>query len=142
MKLTYQKIHPDAQAPKFSHHADACFDLCATERAVIPPGGSATFGTGLKFQVPPGFELKVFSRSGHGFNYGVALANSVGVIDSGYTGELRVCLRNDSNVPVQMFKGDRIAQAQLKALLTYDLEEGVVEQTSERGAAGLGSTGR
>lgn len=100
------------------------------------------FETGLFFEVPQGKVLLVFSRSGHGFNHDIRLANCVGIIDSDYRGELKVKLTNDSTQAFfNVKRGDRIAQAMLVDSNQVQFE--IVEELSEteRGTGGLGSTG-
>jgi dUTP pyrophosphatase len=103
-------------------------------------------GTGLAFEVPEGWALMIYSRSGHGFKSNTRLANCVGVIDSGYTGEVMVKLTmddqyKDPEIDLFIRPGDRIAQAMLVQVPRVTFE--VVEQLSisERGDAGFGSTG-
>lgn len=156
MNLKICKLHPNAVVPTYAHGNDACFDLYATEvmgaytlGANLEHGHPVDCGTGLAFDVPPGWAMLVFSRSGHGFKSGIRLANCVGVIDSGYTGEVRVKLTkdydwkddSDTTVPPMVRPGDRIAQAMLVQVPRVRFE--VVEQLSltERGAGGFGSTG-
>ncbi len=100
-----------------------------------------TFRTGLAFEVPHGHVLKVFSRSGHGFKYGVRLANGTGIIDSDYRGELMVCLKNDGPEPMVVHHGDRITQAMLVPIPQVELIEVQELSDTERGAGGFGSTG-
>jgi dUTP pyrophosphatase len=154
MKLKICKLHPDATVPTYAHGPDACFDLYACEvmgayklGANLDHGHPVDCGTGLAFDVPEGWAMLVFSRSGHGFKHGIRLANCVGVIDSGYTGEVRVKLVkdydwNDENEPGFLIKpGDRIAQAMLVQVPRVEFE--VVEQLTltERGEGGFGSSG-
>ncbi len=156
MNLKICKLHPNATAPTYAHGTDACFDLYALEvmgaytlGANVESGHPVECGTGLAFDVPPGWAMLVFSRSGHGFKNGIRLANCVGVIDSGYTGEVRVKLTkdhdwkddNDAALPHMVRPGDRIAQAMLVQVPRVVFE--VVEQLSltERGAGGFGSSG-
>ena len=85
--------------------------------------------------------MLVFSRSGHGFKYGLRLANCVGVIDADFRGEVMVKLRNDSPVVFGFEQGDRVAQALVLPVPRVAFD--VVEQLSlsERGAGGFGSSG-
>ena len=141
MKLGYRLIHPLATAPKFANPGGACFDVASAEALYLVPGCVHKVHTGLKFDIPEGYELRMYSRSGHGMK-GISLANSVGVIDSGYTGELIVLLRNESREAFHVRVGDRIAQAQLKRLEQYDLVQiEAITKTTERGDGGFGSTG-
>lgn len=154
MKIKIKKTHPDAQLPHFASAGAACFDLYADSSEGLSEDGNwihteigrdstCVFGTGLAFEIPPGFALMVYSRSGHGFKSDVSLSNAVGVIDSDYRGEVKVKLRNDGTRPFVVCRGDRIAQAMMVMLPSVSGFE-VVEDLSrtERGAGGLGSTGK
>lgn len=153
MNLKICALHPNAVVPTYAHGNDACFDLYAatvdgktTIGNVLCHGSPVVCGTGLAFEVPEGWALMVYSRSGHGFKTNARLANCVGVVDCGYTGEVMVKLTMDDQFledELQMLiqPGDRIAQAMLVQVPRVSFE--VVEQLSltERGAGGFGSTG-
>lgn len=147
VKLRVKRITPHNKAPLpvRATPGAACFDLHALEGGMLGYHGSfipsaRTFRTGLAFEVPAGYALMIYSRSGHGFKNDVRLSNCVGVIDSDYRGEVMVRLRSDSE-PMQVKAGDRIAQAMLIKLPKVEIE--VVDElsTTERGAGGFGSTG-
>lgn len=141
---------PAVELPSYANPGDACFDLRAIVLSVskipqygfISPGGFRTLRTGLIPEIPPGFCLQIFSRSGHGFKHGVRLRNGTGIIDSGYRGELMVSLANDGDDSFKYEHGDRIAQAWLIPVPVVQFE--LVDELSEtiRGAGGLGSTGK
>lgn len=105
MTVKIKKLHPSAKKPTYATPGSACFDLYAATVAGMETIGShvyadspLTCGTGLAFEVPDGHVMLVFSRSGHGFNHDVRLANCTGVIDSDYRGELLAklsCARHD-----------------------------------------------
>lgn len=147
MELKVKRLHPDAILPKYATDGAACFDLHALadgdEKASdLPAFAAGTVRTGLSFEVPPGYALMIYSRSGHGFKNSVRLANAVGVLDSDYRGECMVRLSNDGGQPFRIAHGDRIAQAMLVQVPQVSLVE--VEELSEtaRGDGGFGSTGR
>lgn len=154
MKLKIKKLHPAAIIPKFATEGAACFDLHALAVDGDFHIGSNVWATdpvlcetGLAFEVPPGHAMLIFSRSGHGFNDDVRLANCVGVIDSDYRGEVKVKLTCDRDVeyttsPFHIKPGDRIAQAMIIELPHIQIEE--VEELSDtaRGTGGFGSTGQ
>jgi dUTP pyrophosphatase len=145
--LKFLRVHPDAVVPKYASMGAACFDLSAvdTANAKNHPADrhhAGIFRTGLKVEVPPGWVLKIYSRSGHGFKDAMRLSNCVGVIDSDYRGEIMVALRVDGeNSKIKIGDGDRIAQAMLEPAPQCELIE--VEELSEtaRGEGGFGSTG-
>ncbi len=145
MKVRFKKLSPQAIVPTYAHNGDACFDIYALgdmEKPVdIRPGGAAAIPTGISFEVPMGYVMLVFSRSGHGFKHGVRLGNAVGVIDAGYRGELKVSLHNDGRARFKLADGDLIAQAMIIPRPAIELEEAGELSDSSRGAGGLGSTG-
>lgn len=139
--LKIKRISDKAELPTYATPGSACFDIRCVSSAVIAPGHSKAFGTGLAFEVPEGYVMKVFSRSGHGFKNGLRLANGTGIIDSDYRGELQVKLHNDSQISQEIKAGERICQAELVKVERVEFEE--VDQLSEteRGEGGFGSTG-
>lgn len=159
MNLKIRLKHKGVPLPTYATSGAGCFDIRADScddldekvwyeadgekwQVTIDKNESVIFGTGLFFEVPQGKVLLVFSRSGHGFNYNIRLANCVGIIDSDYRGELKVKLTNDDpDSYFEVNKGDRIAQAMLVDSNQVQFE--IVEELSEtdRGTGGLGSTG-
>lgn len=147
MKLNIKKIHEDAIVPTYATPGSACFDLYAVDvedNTRLINGKPQTFRTGLSFEIPAGYVILVFSRSGHGFNYSTRLSNCVGVIDSDYRGEVMVRLIRDTDSltsPNFFNTGDRVAQAMLvpvEQVVFFETEE--LTET-ERGTDGFGSTG-
>lgn len=146
MKVAFKKLSPQATTPTYAHNGDACFDLYAmvdpaNPVIVAPSGGHATVRTGLSFEVPFGYVMLVFSRSGHGFKSGVRLSNAVGVIDAGYRGEVQVSLHNDRQSTFEVANGDRIAQAMIIPRPIVELVESSDLSDTSRGSGGFGSTG-
>lgn len=143
MRVKIHRLAVEAKTPIYATDGAACFDLHAVTDILltVPAGGSCDIATGLAFEIPPGYCMRIYSRSGHGFRHGVRLANCVGIIDSDYRGEVRVKLANDSTRSMHIFPGDRVAQAEIAPVLRVAFDE--VETLSEttRGDAGFGSTG-
>lgn len=144
--LGVKKLHDDVAIPAYAHSGDCCFDIRAYgEPEYQHASGAAVVKTGLALDIPAGFAMIVYSRSGHGFNYDVRLANGTGIIDSGYKGELMVKLTADSGKGQEYLDtikhGDRIAQAMLIPVPHVSLVEVGELSGSDRGAAGFGSTG-
>lgn len=145
--LKVKRVHPDATMPRYQTAGAACFDLHAViddgaSKVYVPNDGAVDFRIGLAFEVPDGFVMLVYSRSGHGFKNGVRLANCTGVVDSDFRGELHVKLRNDTPGSVFVVRhGDRVGQALLMPVQQWSLVE--VEELSDtaRGERGYGSTG-
>ena len=149
--LKVKKLHPDAVVPKLATPGAACFDLHAIDvsHQVLLPGRPTKVRTGLAFEVPPGYALMVYSRSGHGFKSNTRLSNCVGVIDSDYRGEVMVSLYRDDSVndhfsaasAMKIHSGDRVAQAMLIPVPAVAFEEVNVLSSTDRGTGGFGSTG-
>lgn len=131
-----------ATVPTYGTDGAACFDLYAAEPVKVYAKQSAVVPTGLAVEVPWGHAMLIHSRSGHGLKHGIRLANSTGVIDSDYRGEVMVCLHNDSSADYVVAPGDRVAQAMI--VQAPHVQFDVAEQLSltERSAGGFGSTGK
>ncbi|MDY0071863.1 MAG: dUTP diphosphatase [Thauera sp.] len=136
MHIKIKPIHPDAQPPRYATHGAACFDLVAIDSAEIPPMFAATLRTGLAFEIPTGYKMAIYSRSGHGFKSGIRLSNSVGVIDSDYRGEIMVRLHNDGDRPFVVEPGDRIAQAEIVPVERIEFEMVADLSDTDRATAG------
>jgi dUTP diphosphatase len=106
------RLDPDLPLPAYAHPGDAGLDLIAREAAVVRAGGGrAVVPTGIAVAVPPGHAGFVVPRSGLALRHGIAVANTPGVIDSGYRDELKVILLNtDPGTDYHVHRGDRIAQ--------------------------------
>lgn len=152
MKLRIKILHDDAELPEYATSGAACFDLKAVgiDEDNIYRGEwlnasnhirTVIVGTGLAFEIPTGWVMLIFSRSGHGFKNNVRLANCVGVIDSDYRGEVKVKLTADSFGGLVVRNGDRIAQAMLVQVPHFDLVEVEELTATDRGEGGFGSTG-
>jgi len=133
--IKVKKLHPDAIIPTYGTDGAACFDLYAVSNETLTHGFPYIMRTGLAFDLPEGWQLKVYSRNR------VRLSNSVAVIDSDYKGELLVMLTVDVGGYLEIKKGDRIAQAEPMPIIKATFEE--VQELSEtvRGVGGFGSTG-
>lgn len=144
IELKVKKLHPGAQLPVYGSDGAACFDLhMFGERMEHPTDRcAAIFGTGLAFEIPVGWCLKLYSRSGHGFKNGMRLSNCVGIIDADYRGEVMVSLRTDSGIAPMIRQGDRIMQGMLERVERVSFVEVRELSNTARGAGGLGSTGQ
>lgn len=155
MEVKVKKLHPDAVIPSYAKPGDAGMDLVAVSR-YIDEHGNLVYGTGLAFEIPEGYVGLVFPRSSIS-KVDLQLTNSVGVIDSGYRGEVTAKFR-PSNIhfenkygigvtftpnDVSMYsEGDRIAQMIIIPYPQIEFEEVEELSETERGAGGYGSTGR
>lgn len=141
MQIKTKRLTPEAKLPTYATDGSGCFDIYTTDSGYVVD--SLTFSTGLSFEIPEGYVMLVFSRSGHGFSKDIRLANCVGVIDSDYRGELKVKLTNDgqlgSRLAVQV--GDRIAQAMVIPYEKVQFLEVDALSSTIRGDGGFGSSG-
>jgi dUTP pyrophosphatase len=140
MKIHFKKLDSKAQKPKFGKPGDAGADLVATS-IDLSKDHQIIYGTGIAVDIPEGMVGLVFPRSSIR-NYDLTMANSVGVIDSGYRGEIMVTFNKIyGSASVMYEKGDRIAQLLILPVpLTNYVEVDELSET-ERGHAGHGSTG-
>jgi dUTP pyrophosphatase len=131
--------------PKYAKKGDAGMDIYAAENVTILPSIlPVAVPTGIHVKIPEGYEIQVRPRSGMSAKTKLRIANSPGTIDSEYTGEIKVLLENNGHLPVQVCRGDRIAQ-----LVLSEVPQIVWETASyldslgntERGATGFGSSG-
>jgi dUTP pyrophosphatase len=143
MKVKVKKLHADAVAPKFGKPGDAGADLVATSVDASSREGQIVYGTGLAVEIPEGMVGLVFPRSSVR-NYDLVLSNCVGVIDSGYRGEIMATfnLKNPWSPDLVYKIGDRIAQLIIMPVPLVEFM--VVDELSEteRGTGGHGSTGK
>lgn len=147
--LKIKQLHPEAKIPEYASEGSACFDLhVILERKTdnlcyIFPGETKAFRTGLSFEIPKGWFMPIFSRSGHGFKFDTRLSNCVGIIDSDYRGEVMIKLQNDSKFKIMVVNHmDRLAQAMLLPVEQVGFEFVTELEDTERGDGGFGSTGR
>jgi dUTP pyrophosphatase len=117
-------------------------DLADRTPIVLEPGARALVPTGLRVEIPDGYEIQIRPRSGLALQHGITLPNTPGTIDSDYRGPLGVILLNAGQEPFEIAHGDRIAQMVIAPILQARFE--LVEELSEtvRGSGGFGSTGR
>ena len=153
MKIKVSRCRNNAKLPTYGTSGAACFDLYAVldEPVRCCVGEPVDVPTGLKFEIPDGYAMFVYSRSGHGFKHDIRLSNCVGVIDSDYRGEVRVRLTCDVDhydeettafTPYFIQPGERVAQAVIVQVNRFEFEEVCSLSDTERGAGGMGSTGK
>lgn len=133
----------DLPLPARSTSQSSGFDLraCIPETVTLDPGARAQIPTGLAMALPPGWEAQIRPRSGLAREHGLTMLNSPGTIDADYRGEIRVLAINHGCNPVEIRRGDRIAQmviAPVPAVLFREVES---LPGSERGEGGFGHTG-
>lgn len=109
---------------------------------VLLPGERALVPTGLRIEIPAGYEVQIRPRSGLALKHGITLPNTPGTIDSDYRGPLGVILLNAGQEPFQIAHGDRIAQMVVAPVLQARFEPAEALSATARGAGGFGSTGQ
>ena len=139
MKVKVMKLDAGATVPKYAKPGDAGMDLYAVSQK-FDDHGNYVFGTGLAMEIPEGYVGLIFPRSSIS-KTAHSLRNAVGVIDSGYRGEIMMKFDiNTHNSPVYDV-GDRIAQIIIMPYPQIEFEEVFELADSERGSGGFGSTG-
>jgi dUTP pyrophosphatase len=132
--------------PAYETEGAAGLDLRAAVPADIPviilPGSHAIVPTGLTMEIPAGFEGQVRPRSGLAARNGLTVLNTPGTIDADYRGEVKVILVNLGQTPVEISRGDRIAQLVIAPVARVAVVEAERLGESARGSDGFGSTGR
>ena len=143
MRIRIQRLSERAILPAYAHgpQEDAGLDLHALDDATLEPGSPRLVPTGIRIEVPPGYEAQIRPRSGLALNHAITLPNSPATIDPGYRGEIRIILLNLGREPYQVRAGDRIAQLIISRYEQIEWEEAELSDT-RRGAGGFGSSGR
>ena len=137
------RLDADLPLPTYAHLGDAGLDLRAREDGVVSPGGGRLLmPTGLAIAIPAGYAGFVLPRSGNALNHGLTMANTPGLIDSAYRGELKVILLNtDPHEPFVVKRGDRLAQLVIQRVEEVSWIEVDSLDGHDRGG-GFGHTGR
>jgi len=139
MKIKIKKVHPDATVPTYAKAGDAAMDLHAVHLKKDKYGNHVYF-TGLCIEIPTGFVGLLFPRSSIS-KTSMSLANSVGVVDSGYRGEIILKYRQTGDANPIYKKGDRVGQLIIIPHPKIEFIEAEELSTTERGEGGFGSTG-
>lgn len=135
-------LGPGAKLPEYAHDTDSGADLFSAEEHFISAGETVMVDTGLKIELPEGYEAQVRSKSGLAAKYGVSVLNSPGTIDCGYRGPVKVILRNASKETFHVKPGDKIAQLIVAPYVQADFTVAQSLSETARGEGGFGSTGR
>lgn len=135
------KLIDGAPLPRHAKQGDAGMDLTSRETVEIAPQGTVMVGTGVAMEIPEGFVGLVFPRSGLASKRGVSLTNCVGVIDSGYRGEIKAPLYNAGHETQVVQRGERVCQIAIIPFVTCECVEADELSQTERAATGFGSSG-
>ena len=120
----------------------ANFPEAARGGVTLAAGARALVPTGLRLEIPVGYEVQIRPRSGLALKFGITLPNSPGTIDSDYRGPLGVIVMNAGTDPFAIAHGDRIAQMVVAPVMQARFELAEALGDTMRGADGFGSTGR
>ena len=142
MRLSIKRLDVGLPLPSYGHAGDAGLDLHSAADVLINPGSRILIGTGIAVAIPEGHAGFVQPRSGLAIKSGLSLVNAPGLIDSHYRGEIKVIAINlDRDTPIQIARGDKIAQLVIQKVEHCLLEEVDELTTTVRGEDGFGSTG-
>lgn len=133
------KLDPGAYMPERAHSADAGYDLRSPVKGRLYAGEAVVIDTGVHVQIPTGFVGMLKSKSGLNVKHDIV---GEGVIDSGYTGSIRVKLYNHGSESYMIEVGDKISQLVILPIITPELELVTALEETDRGCNGFGSTGR
>jgi dUTP pyrophosphatase len=142
MKLRITRLDPTIDLPAYGTNGAAGFDLAASTDLEVPPRTIRLVPTGLVIAVPDGHFLAILARSSTPLKRGLMVANGVGVIDADYCGpsdEIKIQVLNITDAPVQIARGDRLAQGLVLAAPRVEWAEAKAASGASRG--GFGSTG-
>lgn len=141
INVQVKRIDHELPLPRYAYEGDAGLDLLSTIDVTLQPFARTLIPTGLAVAIPKGYAGFVQPRSGLALRAGLSMANTPGLVDSNYRGELKVIAVNlDSTEPIHIERGDRIAQLVIQEVPIVDLVEVNELDDTERGAQGFGSS--
>ena len=140
--LPIKRLDPTVELPSYAYDGDAGLDLRSNEDVTLAPFERRLVGTGLAIAIPGGYAGFVQPRRGLALREGLSMANTPGLIDAHYRGELKVCAINlDPSKSIHIERGERIAQLVIQQVpVVSPLEVDELDET-DRGAGGFGSSG-
>jgi len=139
MEIKVKRLSLKATIPTQANSSDAGWDLYSSEDAIIDPFKTELISTDLAMAIPSGYMGAIWDRSSMAVKRG--LHRFAGVIDSGYRGELKVCLWNSADKYCVIHAGERIAQIIFQEVPKFTLKETLSLDETERGESGFGSSG-
>lgn len=140
--LPIKRLDSEVVLPSYAYEGDAGLDLRSNVDIDIAPFERKLIPTGLAVAIPEGFAGFVQPRSGLALKSGLSMANTPGLIDAHYRGELKVIAVNlDANEPIHISKGERIAQLVIQRVPVVSLMEVDRLDKTDRGTDGFGSSG-
>ena len=142
ISVPIKRLDPSVELPTYAYTGDAGLDLRSNEDLVLAPHERRLIATGLAVAIPEGYAGFVQPRSGLALREGLSMANTPGLIDSHYRGELKVCAVNlDNEKPIHIERGERIAQLVIQRVPIVNLIEVDELDEIDRGSGGFGSSG-
>lgn len=140
--LPIKRLDPTVELPSYAYDGDAGLDLRSNEDVTLAPFERRLVGTGLAVAIPEGYAGFVQPRSGLALREGLSMANTPGLIDAHYRGELKVCAINlDPSKSIHIERGERIAQLVIQQVPVVSLLEVDGLDETDRGTGGFGSSG-
>lgn len=137
-----RRLDPTVELPSYAYEGDAGLDLRSNEEVTIMPHERRLVGTGLAVAIPEGYAGFVQPRSGMALRLGLSMANTPGLVDAHYRGELKVVAINlDDSEPIRIERGERIAQLVIQRVPVVRLVEVEDLGATDRGSGGFGSSG-
>ena len=137
-----KRLDPTVELPAYAYEGDAGLDLRASEDVTLKPFERRLVSTGLAVAIPEGYAGFIQPRSGLALKQGLSMANTPGLIDAHYRGELKICAINlDAHHNIVIKRGDRIAQLVIQQVPAVQLVEVENLDETDRGAGGFGSSG-
>lgn len=140
LQVKIRRLRPDVQLPAYATSGSAGMDLRAAEPARLAPGDIVAVPTGLAVEIPEGYEAQIRPRSGLALKRGLSIPNAPGTIDSDYRGEIAVILINLGRAPIEIQRGDRIAQMIVAPVASVQWVESHDLTDTKRGSGGFGHT--
>lgn len=142
IQLPIKRLDPTVELPTYVYSGDAGLDLRSSEEMTLLPLERKLVPTGLAIAIPEGYAGFVQPRSGLSLRLGLSMANTPGLVDSHYRGELKIVAINlDSKQPIHIERGERIAQLVIQRVPVVELVEVDELDETDRGAGGFGSSG-
>lgn len=142
LDISILRLDPSVEMPSYAYEGDAGLDLRASATVDINPFERVLIPTGLAIAIPDGYAGFVQPRSGNALKHGLTIANTPGLIDAHYRGELKVIAINlDAHEPIHIEHGERIAQLVIQKVPTVHLVEVDKLDETDRGCGGFGSSG-
>lgn len=140
--MLYYSLDEGAAHPRQAYKHDAGIDLALKHDLTVPVGAHRVGDTGVHVAVPRGHVGMVFVRSSTGIKKHLVLSNGTGIIDSGFTGSIKISLHNTGDTTQHIAAGDYIAQLVTIPIAPNDIAEVPELPDSERGTNGIGSSGK